>query len=1029
MTTLVNSLSSDQQLELVYVGYFNRAAEGAGFVFWEQQYSSAIANGQSPTDAINNIANSFGSPTQNETTQLYPFLAQTNPDYKNSIVQSEVNSLINSIYTNLFNRSADSPGQAYWAGQLESGNVGLGQIILDIANGAQAGSTDYNLVTNKVTTALSFTQETAAAGYGTTEPMSPGYSNEAHYILTLDTATDTSAASAEITAFDNGSGHNSPAPATTFTLTTAIDNLTASSGNNIFIGTLDGNTAANNTLNAGDSITGGGTNNTLKVVVVNDPTINLGAESITGIQHLVIQDGDNSQYNDILVGNSNTFADIKLVNVYNANVYQVNEGTAVTVQALGGGSSAQSDYSEAYVYFNNTTASSVTMNDTVSGAANEYNYSYGDFYHGDNSGSENGLTNAKTINAALTVENQAIANNDGYAEGYQYIYAEAAGNAGATINTTLNVTNNNASDGSSSGNAEQFVYQTGDAHVNATVNISNTKDMFVEIDANDNSSVVAAAANNSVTVNVSNFSGISNAGIGAYGFNTAHVNVTGATTLNDGFDFSEYDSTKTDANSQTVTVNASANFKTNHTYLDYHGSTSAVVTGSGNVDLGNYDASGSSTLSSTPGAVVSATIDASGLSGNFSVNVLDAVNLVKGGAGNDVILLENVSTFSSAALGGLMIDGGAGSNTIGFTSTEWTGTISVGSSTALAGITNFQTLEITDQLVTASTYDVSALSGSSIKNFIANDGVVSGGTASVTHLADGSTVTLNGTLTIGTGDGTLNISLTTANLTPTVNLVLDGNFMDNNDSTSDVTVNLEHIVATTNIATLNVDSTGTDTSLPFNLNVGYKADTATNDLTLSDTALVTLKVTGDQALQTTLDSTFTKLATVDASTNTGGLTLDVHGVASTQALTIMGTSATDHITVGGGADTITLHGGVDTVAFYSPSASSAIFTTINDIVVKDVLAFTNTTIANASGLLGAALTSGVNDYQTFLNAGASKAAGTLSWFEFSGNTFIETSSGNSSYTAGSDSVIKLAGLHDLSHSVISTGLGGTLTIA
>jgi hypothetical protein len=85
-------------------------------------------------------------------------------------------------------------------------------------------------------------------------------------------------------------------------------------------------------------------------------------------------------------------------------------------------------------------------------------------------------------------------------------------------------------------------------------------------------------------------------------------------------------------------------------------------------------------------------------------------------------------------------------------------------------------------------------------------------------------------------------------------------------------------------------------------------------------------------------------------------------------------------------------------------------------------------VTNATGAFGAALASNVNDYQTFLNAGSSKALGTLSWFEFGGNTFIVQAHGDNTFTAGSDSVTELVGLHNLANSTVISGPQGGLIV-
>jgi S-layer protein len=146
--------------------------------------------------------------------------------------------------------------------------------------------------------------------------------------------------------------------------------------------------------------------------------------------------------------------------------------------------------------------------------------------------------------------------------------------------------------------------------------------------------------------------------------------------------------------------------------------------------------------------------------------------------------------------------------------------------------------------------------------------------------------------------------------------------------------------------------------------------------------------------------------------------------------TITGGAGVDTINVGSGANNLTLGAGNDVVVFTKASASSAIFTTITSVAAGDVLDFASVgALANADGKLGAALTSGVNDYQTFLNAAASKAAGTVSWFQFGGDTYlVQEVAGNGVFDAGVDHVVKLVGMVDLSNAVVDN-TAETITIA
>ena len=149
--TLIHSIGISQQIELIYVGYFNRAGDKTGFNFWIDQNTQAQNRGQSADDALKNIANSFTP--QPETQKLYPFLNSAKA--LGTDTQSSISGFLDSVYTNLFNHVADASGKAYWTNQILSGQVGLGASILTIANGA-LGADDIT-VRSKINTAYGLT--------------------------------------------------------------------------------------------------------------------------------------------------------------------------------------------------------------------------------------------------------------------------------------------------------------------------------------------------------------------------------------------------------------------------------------------------------------------------------------------------------------------------------------------------------------------------------------------------------------------------------------------------------------------------------------------------------------------------------------------------------------------------------------------------------------------------------------------------------------------------------------------------------
>ena len=159
-TGLIGNLTVNQQLELIYIGYFDRSADGSGFNFWVGQDTQAQGSGQTAVTALTNIADSFTP--QPETIGLYPFLASAGANLTTPSAHAGLVTFIAAVYQNLFGHAPDAAGASYWLNQISSGAAPLGAAILAIANGATGN--DATELVNKVTVALDFTTRTNAAG-------------------------------------------------------------------------------------------------------------------------------------------------------------------------------------------------------------------------------------------------------------------------------------------------------------------------------------------------------------------------------------------------------------------------------------------------------------------------------------------------------------------------------------------------------------------------------------------------------------------------------------------------------------------------------------------------------------------------------------------------------------------------------------------------------------------------------------------------------------------------------------------------
>lgn len=419
----------------------------------------------------------------------------------------------------------------------------------------------------------------------------------------------------------------------------------------------------------------------------------------------------------------------------------------------------------------------------------------------------------------------------------------------------------------------------------------------------------------------------------------------------------------------------------------------------------------------TLGALSAATVDVQTGSGNdsFTIKATDKVT-VDAGAGNDVVTLgEAIAAGSSIDLGAgddtllsasgsvaastkdatTVIDGGDGFDSV---------SASLIDADNAAQFHNFEVLDLTAEvtgldfaLLTNSAIEALTLSGNnaaaSIKNVAAGvDLRVSGDNSQMTTIivkdaasgdADAFSVTLN----------------ETADAAAIAKLTVNG------------------------IENLTVEATG--------------AGEHQNSLNVTDNALQTLTITGSQELKLTFTNTEgAKVSLINGSAATGDLTIDTTNVTADDklGLTVKTGSGADSITLAGKA-TVDAGAGDDTI---TSSAQGGTFTggdgkdtfDVSAVTGKDKVTITDFVVGTdtlhfAAGNGKQSFTSDFVDVSeaTSLSDALDKAAAAtgagsnsvLTWFTFGDKTYIVQDNSNStSFEEGSDLVVELAGVHDLS---------------
>ena len=473
------------------------------------------------------------------------------------------------------------------------------------------------------------------------------------------------------------------------------------------------------------------------------------------------------------------------------------------------------------------------------------------------------------------------------------------------------------------------------------------------------------------------------------------------------------------------------------------------------------------TLTTTTAPTTS--VDASASTGG--VNLLTALAntaTFTGGAGKDTLTVganthvialgagDDSVTWTAAALGaGGSIDGGAGSDTVALTAANAataTSTAALGAAFA-ASVSNFEK------------FGVGATAGTTVIDAQYIDGIthiVSAGSAAT------STLTVNNLAANSTFESTAaQASAVTLNLKDTTGLsdVLNLKF-----SAADGFANTTAgVITAAGVETLNITTLDTDTTAPTTVFDAEVAATSVKsvvvagnvgiDLTgLTAVTLTSFDASGVTATGAAGAVTLTTGALTAVATLTGGAGNDlINAAAATKAVTLTGGAGIDTLTgsatvasilnggegndiLNGGAAADTINGGAgndvisgglgldvltggagnDTFNIVA-NTNGNIYASITDATAGDVLNFVNNgieTFNKTAVTLGSTAV-----FQDFLNQAAGgdgiTVGGAISWFQFNGNTYVvEDNSAGASFVNGTDSVVQLTGLVNLTNAVV-----------
>ena len=252
-------------VQKIFIAFYQRPADPAGLKYWADRIDAA--NGDAAA-----VVSAFA--TSPEAATLYgPIDATT------------IDTVIDKIYLALFNTAPDAAGKKFYVDGFTAGTFTAGTIALNILNGA--ANDDAVAIANKLQVSNSFTQQVDGRAltspyFGTGSSFNATYKGDADaqaardILKTVTASPSTVLSPSQVTEqiqtkiADAGDAIIGQTGGQTFTLTTGLDNVAGTVGNDVFQGSINAPNilSETSTLNSGDIIKGGTGTDTLNVSVI-----------------------------------------------------------------------------------------------------------------------------------------------------------------------------------------------------------------------------------------------------------------------------------------------------------------------------------------------------------------------------------------------------------------------------------------------------------------------------------------------------------------------------------------------------------------------------------------------------------------------------------------------------------------------------------------------------------------------------------------------------------------------------------------
>lgn len=150
------------QVTEAYIGLLGRAPDPAGLAYWVAQLDAAVAAGQDATLALKKLTNDIANSTEFTTGTIGTQVpASGNPS------QAQADSIVTSLYNNLFERAPTAADLTYWTAQLTGGSTTAPEMTLNLITAAKANAktTDADVLGYKQEAATYYVEKVPQASF------------------------------------------------------------------------------------------------------------------------------------------------------------------------------------------------------------------------------------------------------------------------------------------------------------------------------------------------------------------------------------------------------------------------------------------------------------------------------------------------------------------------------------------------------------------------------------------------------------------------------------------------------------------------------------------------------------------------------------------------------------------------------------------------------------------------------------------------------------------------------------------------